>query len=420
MKAQIITIGDEILIGQIIDTNSAWIATQLQNNNISVTQILSISDKEEAIFNALSNSQDQADVVLITGGLGPTKDDITKQTATKYFDTFLQRDEEVLQHVTQFFEARGKEMLEINRQQADVLKGCTILFNQYGTAPGMLIKKGDTAYIFMPGVPFEMKHLMNTQVLPILCKQDNTTYLAQENIIVGGIGESYLAEKIADLESELPAHIKLAYLPTLAFVRLRLSGTGSHKDDITKETKEFASKLIDRLADHVIANHDTSIEKFLIQKFISHRLTLTTAESCTGGSLAAMITAVPGCSAMYVGGTVPYSNKLKQQLLDVREETLSQYGAVSEQTVIEMAQGAKYKFDTNYAVATSGIAGPTGGTPEKPVGTVWIAIAGEKETIARKFQFQNDRTINIERTRQLALFMLWQLLVKEHQIGIDL
>ncbi len=420
MKAQIITIGDEILIGQIIDTNSAWIATQLQNNNISVTQILSISDKEEAIFNALSNSQDQTDVVLITGGLGPTKDDITKQTAAKYFNTFLQRDEKVLQHVTQFFEARGKEMLEINRQQADVLKGCTILFNQYGTAPGMLIKKGATTYIFMPGVPFEMKHLMNTQVLPILYKQDNTTYLAQENIIVGGIGESYLAEKIADLESELPAHIKLAYLPTLAFVRLRLSGTGSHKDDITKETKEFSSKLIDRLADHVIANHDTSIENFLIQKFIRHQLTLTTAESCTGGSLAAMITAVPGCSAMYVGGTVPYSNKLKQQLLDVKEETLSQYGAVSEQTVIEMAQVAKHKFDTNYAVATSGIAGPTGGTPEKPVGTVWIAIAGEKETIARKFQFQNDRTINIERTRQLALFMLWQLLVKEHQIGIDL
>ncbi|QQD11739.1 competence/damage-inducible protein A [Sphingobacterium sp. UDSM-2020] len=420
MKAQIITIGDEILIGQIIDTNSAWIATQLQNNNISVTQILSISDKEEAIFNALSNSQDQTDVVLITGGLGPTKDDITKQTAAKYFNTFLQRDEKVLQHVTQFFEARGKEMLEINRQQADVLKGCTILFNQYGTAPGMLIKKGATTYIFMPGVPFEMKHLMNTQVLPILYKQDNTTYLAQENIIVGGIGESYLAEKIADLESELPTHIKLAYLPTLAFVRLRLSGTGSHKDDITKETKEFSSKLIDRLADHVIANHDTSIENFLIQKFIRHQLTLTTAESCTGGSLAAMITAVPGCSAMYVGGTVPYSNKLKQQLLDVKEETLSQYGAVSEQTVIEMAQVAKHKFDTNYAVATSGIAGPTGGTPEKPVGTVWIAIAGEKETIARKFQFQNDRTINIERTRQLALFMLWQLLVKEHQIGIDL
>ena len=420
MKAQIITIGDEILIGQIIDTNSAWIATQLQNNNISVTQILSISDKEEAIFNALSNSQDQTDVVLITGGLGPTKDDITKQTAAKYFNIFLQRDEKVLQHVTQFFEARGKEMLEINRQQADVLKGCTILFNQYGTAPGMLIKKGATTYIFMPGVPFEMKHLMNTQVLPILCKQDNTTYLAQENIIVGGIGESYLAEKIADLESELPAHLKLAYLPTLACVRLRLSGTGSHKDDITKETKEFASKLIDRLADHVIANHDTSIEKFLIHKFIRLQLTLTTAESCTGGSLAAMITAVPGCSTMYVGGTVPYSNKLKQQLLDVKEETLSQYGAVSEQTVIEMAQGAKHKFDTNYAVATSGIAGPTGGTPEKPVGTVWIAIAGEKETIARKFQFQNDRTINIERTRQLALFMLWQSLVKEHQIGIDL
>lgn len=420
MKAQIITIGDEILIGQIIDTNSAWIASQLQSNNITVTQILSISDKKDAILSALTNSQDQTDVVLITGGLGPTQDDITKQTAAQYFDTFLHRDEGVLQHVTQFFVARGKEMLEINKQQADVLNGCTILFNQYGTAPGMLMKKGNTTFIFMPGVPFEMKHLMKTQVLPLLSQQDKSTYLTQENIIVGGIGESYLAEKIADIEASLPSSIKLAYLPTLAFVRLRLSGTGVHQDEIVEKTKAYATKLINRLTDHVIANYDTSIEQFLIQKFIRHQLTLTTAESCTGGSLAAMITAVAGCSAMYVGGTIPYSNKLKQQLLGVRQETLAQYGAVSEQTVIEMAEGAKHRFETNYAIATSGIAGPTGGTTEKPVGTVWIAVAGEQETITRKFQFQNDRTINIERTRQLALFMLWQLLVKEHQIGIDL
>ncbi|MEN5087601.1 competence/damage-inducible protein A [Sphingobacterium faecium] len=420
MKAQIITIGDEILIGQIVDTNSAWIATQLHANNISVSQIISISDQEDAILNALSNSQNQVDLVLITGGLGPTRDDITKQTAAKYFDTQLRRDQTVLQHVTQFFESRGRPMLEINRQQADVLEGCTLLFNQYGTAPGMLIKKEDTTFVFMPGVPFEMKHLMNTQILPRLTQQENSTYLSQENIIVGGIGESYLAEKIADIESELPDSIKLAYLPTLTFVRLRLSGKGSDQEAITASTKYYAEQLIHRLGEHVIANYDTTIEEFLIQKFIEHKLTLTTTESCTGGSLAAMITAIAGCSAMYVGGTIPYSNKLKQQLLGVREETLLQYGAVSEQTVIEMAEGAKKKFETHYAISTSGIAGPGGGTIDKPVGTVWVAVAGERETITKKFQFQNDRTINIERTRQLALFMLWQLLVKEHQIGMSL
>lgn len=420
MKAQIITIGDEILIGQIVDTNSAWIATQLHINNISVSQIRSISDQEDAIINALATSQNQVDFVLITGGLGPTKDDITKQTAAKYFDTTLRRDQSVLQHVTQFFESRGREMLDINKQQADVLEGCKILFNQYGTAPGMLIKKEKTTFIFMPGVPFEMKHLMNTQILPLFSHQDETTYLAQENIIVGGIGESYLAEKIADIEATLPFSIKLAYLPTLAFVRLRLSGIGINKDEIKLETKRYADELIKRLTDHVIANYDTTIEQFLITKFITLNLTLTTTESCTGGSLAAMITAIPGCSEMYVGGTIPYSNKLKQQLVDVKEETLLRYGAVSEQTVIEMAEGAKKKFQTNYAISTSGIAGPGGGSIEKPVGTVWVAVAGERETMTRKFQFQNDRTVNIERTRQLALFMLWQLLVKEHQIGIGL
>ncbi|AIM36013.1 damage-inducible protein CinA [Sphingobacterium sp. ML3W] len=419
MKAHIITIGDEILIGQIVDTNSAWIASQLQNNHISVSQIRSISDKEGEILAALSESHNQVDLVFITGGLGPTNDDITKQTAAKYFNTHLRRDQTVLHHVTQLFEQRGKKMLDINKQQADVLDGCKVLFNQYGTAPGMLIEKEKTTYIFMPGVPFEMKHLMGTQILPLFSNQNNNTFLSQENIIIGGIGESYLAEKIADIESELPAFIKLAYLPTLAFVRLRLSGSGSNKEEIENNTKRYAQKLIDRLTGHVIADYDTSIENFLIKKFIHLKLTLTTAESCTGGSLAALITAVAGCSEMYVGGTVPYSNKLKQELLGVQAETLAQFGAVSEQTVIEMAEGSKSRFETNYAIATSGIAGPGGGTTEKPVGTVWIAIAGEQETVTKKFQFQNDRATNIERTKQLALFMLWQLLVKEHQIGIS-
>ncbi|UIR56441.1 competence/damage-inducible protein A [Sphingobacterium sp. SRCM116780] len=419
MKAQIITIGDEILIGQIVDTNSAWIATQLQNNNISITQILSISDQEGAILKALSEAQNQVDLVLITGGLGPTKDDITKQTAAKYFNTSLEKDQTVLEHVIQLFESRGREMLEINNHQADILVGSDVLFNQYGTAPGMWIQKEKTIFVFLPGVPFEMKHLIETQVLPRISNRDNSNYLVQENIIVGGIGESFLAEKIADIEADLPPSIKLAYLPTLSFVRLRLSGNGTDEQEIKTTTQLFANRLIARLTDHVIANYDTTIEAFLVKKFIDLQLTLTTAESCTGGSLAAIITTIPGCSAMYVGGTIPYSNTLKQQLLGVQEQTLLQFGAVSEQTVIEMAEGAKNRFGTNYAISTSGIAGPDGGTLEKPVGTVWIAIAGEKETITKKFHFHNERIINIERTRQLAVYMLWQLLVKEHQIGVE-
>ncbi|OOG15980.1 competence/damage-inducible protein A [Sphingobacterium sp. CZ-UAM] len=413
MKAEIITIGDEILIGQIIDTNSSWIAQQLRKFEVEIVQMTSIPDTEEAIFSTLKDASTRADLILVTGGLGPTKDDITKKTAAKYFGTTLIRDQKVLQHVTSFFESRNMEMLEINRQQADVLANCEVLFNDYGTAPGMLVSHAQKQYIFMPGVPFEMKHLMEQRVFPLISQQNKDIYIHHETILIGGIGESYLAEQIKDIEEELPSNIKLAYLPTLAFIRLRLSGKSKNKSDILQEVKLFKSKLLNRLKNHAVADYDTTIEAYLIKQFTQQQLTLTTAESCTGGSLAASLTANPGSSEIFVGGTIPYSNRLKQQLLGVNETTLEQFGAVSEQTAIEMATGAKTKFNTDYAIATTGIAGPGGGSAEKPVGTVWVAVAGKKEVITKKFQFSNDRLVNIERTRMNALFLLWKLLVKE-------
>ena len=413
MKAEIITIGDEILIGQIIDTNSGWIAKQLLRFEVDIVQMTSIPDTEEAISTTLKDAASRADLILITGGLGPTKDDVTKKTAAKYFGTTLIRDANVLQHVTNIFESRNLKMLDINLQQADVLANCEVLFNDYGTAPGMLVRQDQKQFIFMPGVPFEMKFLMEKHVLPLLAKQDPDLFICHETILVGGIGESYLAEEIKDIEAELPPSIKLAYLPTLAFIRLRLSGKSRNKSDIMLQVALFKTKLLHRLQHYVIADYDTSIEPHLIKELARRGATLTTAESCTGGSLAASITAVAGSSTIFLGGTIPYSNALKQQLLNVKEETLIQYGAVSEQTAIEMASGSKKAFSSEYAIATTGIAGPGGGTAEKPVGTIWVAVAGKKEILTKQFQFNNDRLVNIERTRMNALLLLWKLLVKE-------
>lgn len=415
MKAEIITIGDEILIGQIIDTNSGWIAKQLLRFEVDIVQMTSIPDTEEAISKTLKDASSRADLILITGGLGPTKDDVTKKTAAKYFETTLVRDENVLRHVTNIFESRKLKMLDINLQQADVLANCEVLFNDNGTAPGMLVNQGEKRFIFMPGVPFEMKFLIEKHVLPLLAKQDPDLFICHETILVGGIGESYLAEEIKDIETELPPNIKLAYLPTLAFIRLRLSGKSRNKSDIMLQVALFKKKLIHRLQQYVVADYDTGIESHLVKELTHRGSTLTTAESCTGGSLAASITSVAGSSAVFLGGTIPYSNKLKHQLLNVNEETLAKYGAVSEQTAVEMASGSKAAFSSDYAIATTGIAGPGGGTAEKPVGTIWVAVAGKKEVITKKFQFDNDRLINIERTRMNALLLLWQLLLKEKE-----
>jgi len=414
MTAEIITIGDEILIGQITDTNSAWIAKKLQNINISVVQMTSISDSQNAIRDTLAAASLRADIVIVTGGLGPTKDDITKKTAALYFGTELLRDENVLLHVRRFFEQRSLEMLSINEQQADVLANCTVLFNDVGTAPGMWVENNGTHFVFIPGVPFEMKFLMDNRILPRLSSLDKSGAIWMQNIITAGLGESFLADKISDIEDDLPPHIKLAYLPKYGSVRLRLTSMGDDLSDLQKQITAIASRIVDRVLPHVIATEDVTLEEVIVQEFTKRQLTLSTAESCTGGYLAAQLTAIPGCSQMYAGGTIPYSNVLKENLLDVKESTLKAFGAVSEQTVIEMVTGLKNKFRTDYAIATSGIAGPTGGTTEKPVGTIWIAVAGKEQIVSKKFLFTTNRQVNIELATAQAYILLWNVFWQEN------
>jgi len=413
MQAEIITIGDEILIGQIIDTNSAWIAQQLNSVGIRVKQISSVADYPADILVALTLASGRADLVLVTGGLGPTKDDVTKQTLSAYFDCGLRRAPEVLAHVEAIFQRGNRPMLEINRRQADVLEKSEVLFNEMGTAPGMWVMHKDKPYVIMPGVPFEMKHIMRERVLPRLRNLEGRTPVWHHTLLTGGIGESFLAEKIADIEAALPSHIHLAYLPKPGLVRLRLTAIGEKLEKLKQETQIVADRLKERIGEHFLADEDTSLE-LLIRDFMKEQeLMLSTAESCTGGNIARLITALPGSSSMFEGGAVTYSNAIKRSVLGVKGVTLEQHGAVSEETVREMAVGAKAIFHTHYAIAVSGIAGPDGGTPEKPVGLVWIAVAGKNSVVARKYLFGQDRAINIERSSMAAFWMLWQLLISE-------
>lgn len=413
MQAEIITIGDELLIGQITDTNSAWMAKQLNAIGIHVKQISSVADDSTDIIVALTLASGRADLVFVTGGLGPTKDDVTKQALSVYFGCGLRRDEGVLAHVESIFSRSGRPMLEINRRQADVLDNSDVLFNDLGTAPGMWVMHKRKPYIIMPGVPFEMKHIMQERVLPRLRNMAGRQPLWHHTLLTAGIGESFLAERIADIEDGLPPHIHLAYLPKPGLVRLRLTATGEDLTALKQETQAVANQLRERLGDHFLSDSDTTLE-VLVRDFMQQQgLLLATAESCTGGNIARLITALPGSSSMFEGGAVTYSNSVKQALLGVKAETLDKHGAVSEQTVREMALGAQARFHVDYAIAVSGIAGPDGGTLAKPVGLVWIAVAGKTGAIARQFLFGHDRTINIERSSMAALFMLWQLLQEE-------
>ena len=417
MQAEIITIGDEILIGQIVDTNSAWMAQRLNAIGIRVKQVSSVADHPADIIVALTLASGRADIILVTGGLGPTKDDVTKQAMSVYFDCGLRRDAKVLAHVESIFRRSDRPMLEINRRQADVLDKSEVLFNDMGTAPGMWIEHKGKPYVIMPGVPFEMKHVMEERVLPRLTNLPGRLPLWHHTLLTGGIGESFLAEKIADIEAALPPHIHLAYLPKPGLVRLRLTAEGEQLEALKNETQTIAMQLKERIGPYFLANEDTSLE-VLIRDFMQQReLLLATAESCTGGNIARLITALPGSSSMFEGGAVTYSNATKKNLLGVRQETLDSHGAVSEETVREMAAGAQANFGVDYAIAVSGIAGPDGGTPEKPVGLVWIAVAGKNGVIARKHLFGQDRAINIERSSAAALLMLWQLLNAEWNAG---
>jgi nicotinamide-nucleotide amidase len=410
MLAEIITIGDEILIGQIVDTNSAWMAKQLNLIGVSVKQITSVSDDEQHIIEALGQAEKRADIILITGGLGPTKDDITKKTLAKYFNMGFRNDAGALEMVRQIFEKYNRPLLDINIQQADVPDGCEVIVNKNGTAPCMWFEQNDKIFVSMPGVPYEMMYLMDDEILPRISSRFKLPSIVHKTILTANIGESFLAKEIEEIEDSLPEHIKLAYLPKLGQVRLRLSAKGDNEVSLKAEVEDYAKQIISKVNKFVVIDEDIPLEKAILNIMKKRGLTLSTAESCTGGYIAHLITQHPGCSSVYWGGAVAYAYELKKSILGVKENTLSTFGAVSEQTVTEMAEGAIKHFKTDYAIAVSGIAGPDGGTEDKPVGTVWIAISSKDKTIAKVFNFSNKRIQNIERSAASALVMLLNLL----------
>ncbi|MDB5018197.1 MAG: competence/damage-inducible protein [Mucilaginibacter sp.] len=410
MLAEIITIGDEILIGQIVDTNSAWMAHELNNIGISIKQISSVSDDREHILTALEEASKRADIILITGGLGPTKDDITKKTIADYFGVKLVENKEALSNVQEIFKRYNRPLLEVNRLQAQVPENCEVILNKNGTAPGMLFNEHGKIYISMPGVPHEMMYMMEDEVIPKLKSSLKLPVIIHKTILTVGEGESFLADRIADIEDSLPAYIKLAYLPKLGQVRLRLSGYGETEEALKREVNEFAQKIIERVANVVAAEEDIPIEKAILNYMAEKDLTLSVAESCTGGYISHLITQHPGSSKVFFGGAVSYSYELKERILGVKNETLTKFGAVSEETATEMVEGALHNFKSDYALAVTGIAGPDGGTIDKPVGTVWIAVASVNKTVVKKLTFGNKRKQNIERTAIAALNMLNTLL----------
>ncbi|HVW13080.1 MAG TPA: competence/damage-inducible protein A [Mucilaginibacter sp.] len=415
MHAEIITIGDEILIGQIVDTNSAWIAQKLNSIGIRVKQITSVSDDRHHILTALKEAHERANIILLTGGLGPTKDDITKNTLAEYFGVGLIENKEALANVEAIFRRlRGTltELLEVNKRQALVPENCEVILNKNGTAPGMWFNYDDTIYMSMPGVPHEMMYMMEESVIPRLRATFKLPVIIHHTILTVGEGESYLAEKIADIEDSLPPYIKLAYLPKLGQVRLRLSAYGEDENFLRQKVNDFAARITARVGNSVVAQEDIPLEKAILNFMTAKELTLSVAESCTGGYISHLLTQHAGSSKVFFGGAVSYSYELKESILGVKNETLWQHGAVSEQTAREMVEGALLNFRSDYAIAVTGIAGPDGGTPEKPVGTVWIAAANKEKTVAKKFLFGSKRLQNIERTAIAALNML-NILLKE-------
>ncbi len=416
MKAEIITIGDEILIGQIVDTNSAWMGEQLNLYGIEVYQITSVHDSREHILTAVDNARENADLVLITGGLGPTKDDITKHTLCEYFNTRLVLNEDVLAWVQEMLTRRGVQVNQLNRDQALVPESCTVIPNGTGTAPGMWFEKDDTIFVSMPGVPFEMMHMMENEILPRLQRTGKTKSIYHKTVLTQGLPESMLAETIAEWENNLPSFIKLAYLPSALMVKLRLSAYGTDSDLLKAEVEKQIDILKTIIPEYIFGYNDETLAGVVGKKLTELGCTLSTAESCTGGNIAHFITSNPGSSAYFKGSVVAYSNEIKEQLLKVEPESLEKYGAVSEQVAREMALGIKKLMNTDYAISTTGIAGPDGGTDEKPVGTVWIAVAGKNEVITKKFNFWHNRERNILRSTQSALNLLRCLIINENSI----
>jgi nicotinamide-nucleotide amidase len=411
MFAEIITIGDEILIGQIVDTNSAWIAQQLNLQGIRVRQITTSPDDKAGIIQAIDEASRRAGIILITGGLGPTRDDVTRGSLCEYFGSQLVFDEKAYAAIEQIFSRRKLPMIEENRNQALVPDNCTPLYNTCGTATGMWFEKEEKVYISMPGVPFEMKVMMETDVIPRLLRKFSFPGIIHRTIQTTGIGESFLSRKISAIEDELPSWIKLAYLPAVGTVRLRFSAYGSDKSEMEKALDEISQKIHKTVGEYIFGEGEITLAESVGKLLLEKGKTISTAESCTGGYLSHLLTSVPGSSSYYTGSIISYAYDMKIEQLNVDPESMAAYGAVSEQTVVRMAEEVRKKLKTDYSISTSGIAGPGGGTPEKPVGTVWIAVSSADKTVARKFLFENNRERNIQRSAMAGFDMLRKMIL---------
>jgi nicotinamide-nucleotide amidase len=416
IRAEILTIGDEILFGQIIDTNTQWIGSELTGIGIRTVRKTSVGDDKKDIIAAFTDAGKRAEVVIVTGGLGPTKDDVTKYAFCEYFGSTLKINEDALTLITAFFAKRGRAMTELNIQQAALPDNCTYVPNQWGTAPGMWFEKDGVVYVSLPGVPYEMKSLMEFEILPRLKQRFVLNVIQHKSVRTIGIGESFLAEKIAAWESALPDHIRLAYLPHFGQVKLRLTGTGDNADVLNTQLLEQVDLVRPIIDEYIFGYDQDELESVIAALLISQQATVGTAESCTGGFVSHRLTSLPGSSAYFQGAVVSYSNELKMKLLGVSGDTLAEHGAVSEQTAKEMAEGARRALGTTYAIATTGIAGPDGGSAEKPVGTVWIACATPTETVTQLLKLANIRSINIEMTSTYALNLLRKAILKSEQI----
>lgn len=410
MRAEIITIGDELLIGQVVDTNSAWLGQMLNRENIKVHRINSISDDASEITDTLNASLKRSELIIITGGLGPTKDDITKKTLKDYFGMEWRTDAGVLAQLEKFFKNRGRELMDVNRMQADLPDGCVTLNNEWGTAPGMWFETNGKVVISLPGVPYEMKHIFEHKALPEIANRFSQPALYHKTMVTIHVPESILAKNIEDIEDAIPSHIKLAYLPGLNTVRLRLSGVSNGSADIHNEINSIAAKITERIGENVVAQEDLTMAEIVYKRLLEKGKTLSLAESCTGGYISHLLTMIPGASKAFVGSVVSYSNSVKHHQLGVESTLFETVGAVSEQVVEQMVNGVRERLKTDYAIAVSGIAGPGGGSAEKPVGTVVIGVSSHNITLVKKFHFSGDRMNIIGRAANTAFDMLRQLM----------
>ncbi len=415
MKAEIINIGDELLIGQTVNTNAAWMGSFLTNLGISVSFSTVIADDETAILDALKIAKERSSLVLITGGLGPTKDDITKHTLCKYFESTLIVNQEVLKGIEDYFSKRNRPMLQTNIDQALVPDACIVLKNDLGTACGMLFEKNDCVFVSMPGVPYEMKHIMETGVLEYLKEKNKIGAIYNETVRTIGIGESFLAEIIGDWETKLRDNgLKLAYLPSPGVVKLRVTATTSDQKENVILVKKAIEELEHIIPQYIYGKGDTEIQQVIGEILLKYNKTLGICESCTGGYLSHLITSVSGCSNYFLGSIVSYTNQLKNKLLAVNNNHFTTVGAVSEEVVMEMVKGGLELLQSDYCIGISGIAGPNGGTEEKPVGTIWVAVGSQKTTKTFKYTLGNNRERNIQMASIFALNELRKLIISEN------